>query len=160
MQKGIILTALLMFFMLGLSSVIVSSGYAVISNFNVPVLPAAEYRNLTPYVAVLNEVWDYTSNTALYEALVAGQVQMAGIVHESQILQAEHDPNLYLYDQPVYGFGPIIQFNFNRYPMNNTYFRWAIFSLVNYQLVQQQVFDNGLLGTAMPWYVDPSLYAY
>ena len=156
--KKNLLTISLVLILITMISPIVSSGYAVISNFNQPILPASEYRNYTPYVAVLNEVWDYTSNTALYEAMVAGQVQLAGIVHEAEILQAEHNPNLYLYDQPAYSFGPIVQFNFAKYPMNNTYFRWAIFSLVNYQLVQQQVFDNGLLGVAIPYFVNPSLY--
>lgn len=156
-KKDLLIVSLVLILMTMISP-IVSSGYAVISNFNQPILPATNYRSYTPYVAVFYEVWDYTSNTALYEALVAGQVQLAGIVHEAEILQAEHNPNLYLYDQPAYSFGPIIQFNFAKYPMNNTYFRWAIFSLVNYQLVQQQVFDNGLLGVAIPYFVNPSLY--
>ncbi|WP_231112390.1 ABC transporter substrate-binding protein [Stygiolobus azoricus] len=156
-KKNLLIVSLVLI-LITMISPIISSGYAVISNFDQPVLSASNYRNFTPYVAVLNEVWGYTSYTALYQALVAGQVQLAGIVDQAEILQAEHNPNLYLYDQPYYGFGPIIQFNFAKYPMNNTYFRWAIFSLVNYQLVQQKVFANGLLGVAIPYFVNPSLY--
>jgi len=158
MKREIFLLISIFLATLILISPIVSNSFAVINNFNNPVLAPTQYRALTPYVAVLNEMWSFTSPTALFQALIAGQVQLAGLDEQAQILQAQRDPNIYLYDQPVYGFGPIIQFNFAKYPMNNTYFRWAIFSIINFQLVQQQVFANGLLGQAIPYFLNPSLY--
>ncbi|BCU67620.1 hypothetical protein HS7_10570 [Sulfolobales archaeon HS-7] len=154
-----ILGLVVMFLMVAtLLSVPAGATLEFLQNYNKPVLTPAETNLYFPYVSVLNEYWFYTSNTQIFYSLLSGQVQFAGLVHTAQIYQAMKDPSIYVYDGPTYSYF-YFAFNLKEYPMNNTYFRWAVSSVLNYQLVEEEAWANGLKGIALPYELDPTLYS-
>ncbi|MEM3710696.1 MAG: ABC transporter substrate-binding protein [Thermoprotei archaeon] len=129
----------------------------LIPNFNTPVLAPNQARYHYPYVNKVVYEWTYSTDEAVYEAMLAGQGDIYSFTEPSIIQNAETNPNFNVTVVPTFGFRQI-QFNFARYPYNNTYFRRAIISLIDYSTIQSTICDGGLVCTASPMFLLPSSY--
>ncbi|SRR5579875_788030 len=131
--------------------------YPLIPNYNTPVLAPNQARYHYPYVNKVVYEWTYSSDEAVYEAMQAGQGDVYSFTEPSIIQNAETNPNFNVTVIPTFGFRQI-QFNFARYPYNNTYFRRAIISLIDYSTIQSTICDGGLVCVASPTFLLPSSY--
>jgi ABC-type transport system substrate-binding protein len=131
--------------------------YPGLANFNKPVLSpyAADYHQ--PYLGKIVFEWTYSSEQAVYLAMTSGQGDIAAFSDPSIIQAAESNPNFNVTVVPTFGFR-MIQFNFVKYPYNNTYFRRGIISLIDYNTIQSTICHGGLTCIASPDFLIQSSY--
>lgn len=131
--------------------------YPGIPNFNKPVLEPNQARYHYPYVGKVVYEWTYSGDAAVYESMLSGHVDIFSFSDASILRSAESNPNFNVTVVPTFGFRQV-QFNFARYPYNNTYFRRAIISLIDYNAIQSTICNGGLLCIASPMFLLPSSY--
>ncbi len=131
--------------------------YPFIPYWNTPVLNPNQARYHEPYVTKIVYEWIYATDQAVYEAMTSGQADIYSFSEPSILESAETNPNFNVTIVPTYGFDQV-QFNFARYPYNNTYFRQGIMSLLDYNAIETTICDGGLLCTASPMFLLPQSY--
>jgi ABC-type transport system substrate-binding protein len=131
--------------------------YPGLTNFNTPVLAPNQVDYHFPYVGKEVFEWTYTTPQDIYEAMTAGQADINSFTDISILQAAESNPDFNVTSIPTFGFGQI-QFNFARYPYNNTYFRQGIASLIDYSAIESTVCHGGLTCQASPQFLLNSSY--
>jgi ABC-type oligopeptide transport system substrate-binding subunit len=162
MIRGILILSIsLLIILFGIylvSQPIVASGYTI-SNFNAPILNWYQVRYSEPWVGTIIYLYSYSTHTAEFNALIAGKIDFATIDHVSEIEEAlkDYKNTVYVAISPVTSFGQLV-FAFGNNLTANLYFRYAISSLINPQNITDIVWDNGVLGRDIPYFVSPILY--
>ncbi|QIW23563.1 peptide ABC transporter substrate-binding protein [Sulfolobus sp. S-194] len=138
---------------------IVASSYAI-SNFNAPVLTWNQARYNEPWVGTIIYLYSYSSHTDEYNALIQGKIDFATLDHVSEIktLLTQYKGTIYVGISPVESFGQFV-FAFGNNLTANLYFRYARSSLLNPQNITAIVWDNGLLGQDIPYFINPKIYS-
>ncbi|BDC18554.1 hypothetical protein HS5_14440 [Acidianus sp. HS-5] len=126
------------------------------------VVPGIEYCKYGPYLGSMIFLWNYTNNDQIYECFLSGNIQLINAVPSSEflsscILALKELSTVSVYDDVTYSF-LFFQVNFKYYPENNTYFRWALSSLINPEFVESQILCNGLKGVPSGLYICPSVF--
>lgn len=130
--------------------------YPELNNFNTSVLSPSQVSYNQPYVRKVVFDWPYSSEEAIYEAMNSGQADIYSFTDPSILESAVSNPDFNVSVVPTFGFY-YMMFNFQKYPYNNTYFRRGIMSLLDYSSIQSTVCDGGLVCTASPLFLLPSL---
>ncbi len=133
------------------------SVYPELANFTTSIKSPSAVDYHFPYVGKQVFEWTYTNPQAIYEAMTAGQADINSFTDISILQAAESNPMFNVTSIPTFGFGQI-QFNFFKYPYNNTFFRQGIASLVDYSSLQSTVCHGGLTCQASPEFLLNSSY--
>ena len=163
MREGLVLSisifALLTIFIVGAVAQSIVAGAYAISNFSTPVLNWYQARYNEPWVKTIVYLFSYSTHSAEYNALIQGKIDFATLDHadEIQTLLTQYKGKVYVGISPVASFGQLV-FAFGNNLTANLYFRYAISSLIDPNNVTAFVWDNGLLGQDLPYFVSPVLY--
>ncbi|BFH73784.1 ABC transporter substrate-binding protein [Sulfurisphaera javensis] len=136
----------------------IASSFAI-ANFNTPVLNWNEVHYNAPWVGTIIYLYAYSTHTDEYNALIQGKIDFATLDHASEIktLLTQYKGKIFVGISPVESFGQLV-FAFGNNLTANLYFRYAISSLLNPENITDIVWDNGLLGQDIPYFINPKIY--